>query len=43
MQPTNAAELVVVCSPKKECLIIISAYVPSPEKWESDWKTRKIV
>ncbi len=33
----------VVCSPKKEYLTIVSAYLPSPEKWESDWKTRKTV
>ena len=33
----------VVCSPKKEYLTIVSAYVPSPEKWESDMKTRRIV
>ena len=33
----------VVGSPKKEYLTIVSAYVPSPEKWESDRKTRKIV
>ncbi len=33
----------VVCSPKKDYLTIVSAYVPSSEKWESDWKTRKIL
>ncbi|MGE0083183.1 MAG: DUF4258 domain-containing protein [Desulfococcaceae bacterium] len=33
----------VVCSPKKEYLTIVSAYLPSHEKWESDWKTRKTV
>lgn len=33
----------VVCSPKKEYLTIVSAYVPSHGKWESDMKTRKIM
>lgn len=31
----------VVCAPKEEYLAIITAYVPSLEKWESDCKTRR--
>jgi hypothetical protein len=31
----------VVCAPKKDYLAIITAYLPSLEKWEEDWKTRK--
>lgn len=31
----------VVCSPKTEYLVVITAYVPNPEKWEADLKTRK--
>ena len=31
----------VVCQPKHEYLAIITAYVPSPDEWESDLKTRK--
>lgn len=31
----------VVCSPKDEFLVIITAYVPDERRWETDWKTRK--
>ncbi|MBI1927636.1 DUF4258 domain-containing protein [Candidatus Poribacteria bacterium] len=31
----------VVCAPKAEYLAIISAYLPTPEKWETDFKTRR--
>lgn len=31
----------VVCAPKSEYLAIISAYLPTPEKWEADFKTRR--
>jgi hypothetical protein len=31
----------VVCSPKHEYLTVITAYLPSPDEWESDLKTRK--
>jgi len=31
----------IVCSPKEEYLAIITAYVPSLEKWEPDFKTRR--
>lgn len=32
----------VVCSPKEEYLAIITAYQPSDEEWENNFKTRKI-
>jgi len=31
----------VVCAPKREYLAIITAYIPDPQRWEADWKTRK--
>lgn len=31
----------VLCAPKEEYLAIITAYVPSVDKWESDFKTRR--
>ena len=31
----------VVCAPKDGYLAIITAYLPSSEQWEPDWKTRK--
>jgi len=31
----------VVCSPEEEYLWIITAYLPSKDKWEDDFKTRK--
>jgi hypothetical protein len=31
----------VVCAPKSEYLAIITAYLPSPDQWSSDFKTRK--
>ncbi len=31
----------VVCAPKKDYLAIITAYLPDPEQWHSDWRTRK--
>ena len=30
----------IVCSPKDEYLAVITAYIPDPNKWESDFKTR---
>lgn len=32
----------VICSPKEEYLGIITAYVPTEDKWEKTFKTRKI-
>ena len=31
----------IVCGIMGVELLIITAYEPSPEEWESDWKTRK--
>lgn len=31
----------VVCAPKKDYLAIITAYLPSEDYWEPDWRTRK--
>ena len=31
----------VVVSMNEGMIYLITAYVPSPDKWESDWKTRK--
>ena len=31
----------VVCAPKPEYLAIITAYLPAPEQWSSDFKVRK--
>lgn len=39
--PHNKRPLHVVCAPKEEYLAIITAYVPSLEKWEPDFKTRR--
>ena len=31
----------IVCGKVQEELLIITAYEPSPEEWEPDWKTRR--
>ena len=31
----------VVCSPKEDYLAIITAYLPSDEEWERDYRTRR--
>ena len=31
----------VLCAPKEEYLAVVTAYVPSLDKWESDFKTRR--
>jgi len=31
----------VVCSPKDDYLAVITAYVPNPDEWEKDLKTRR--
>jgi hypothetical protein len=31
----------VVCAPKAEYLAIITAYLPSPDAWADDFRTRK--
>jgi hypothetical protein len=37
----NRRPIHVVCAPKPDYLAIITAYLPSPAKWEADWQTRK--
>lgn len=39
----NGKMLHVVCSIGKNKLWIITAYYPDSEKWESDFKTRKVM
>lgn len=36
----GARPLHVVCSPKDDFLAIITAYVPSPQQWQDDYRTR---
>ena len=31
----------VVCAPKPEYLAVITTYLPNPEQWEKDWRTRR--
>lgn len=31
----------VVCAPKAEYLAIITAYLPAPDQWSSDFKVRR--
>ncbi len=31
----------VICSPKKDHLVIITVYVPSANKWEDDFRKRR--
>ncbi|MEK7813960.1 MAG: DUF4258 domain-containing protein [Candidatus Desantisbacteria bacterium] len=31
----------VVCSPKQDCLAIVSTYIPTLNIWENDYKTRR--
>jgi len=31
----------VICSPKSEYLAIITAYIPAPDQWSSDFKIRR--
>lgn len=37
----NRRPVHIVCAPKEEYLAIITVYVPSLEKWEPDFKTRR--
>jgi len=37
----RASEIQVVCSPKEDYLPVITAYLPSEDKRESDQRTRK--
>ena len=38
---SNRRPIHVVCAPKETYLAIITVYMPSPEKWEADFKTRR--
>ena len=38
--PANNRPIHVVCSPKEEYLAIITAYLPDPDKWSSDFRKR---
>ena len=38
---TDSRPLHVVCAPKAEYLAIITAYLPSSDQWEANWRTRK--
>jgi len=38
--PMNKRPVHVVCSPKNEYLAIITAYLPDPAKWSSDYRKR---
>lgn len=31
----------IVCAPKTEYLVIITAYIPAPDQWSSDFKVRR--
>ena len=31
----------VICAPKPDYLAVITTYLPSPEQWERDWRTRR--
>lgn len=37
----NKRPVHVACAPKEKYLGIITAYIPSLEKWETDFKTRR--
>lgn len=39
--PTSDRPIHIVCAPRDEYLAIISAYVPTLDKWEPDYRTRK--
>ncbi len=38
---TDDRPIHIVCSPKKEYLAIITAYVPTKEDWKNNYKKRK--
>jgi hypothetical protein len=41
MNTTQDRIIHVVCAPKADYLAIITAYLPSPDQWLSDFKTSK--
>lgn len=40
--PNDKRPIHILCAPKEEYVAIITAYIPSLEKWEPDFKTRRI-
>jgi len=41
MLGTTDRPIHVVCSPKRDYLAVITAYLPGKQDWENDFKTRK--
>jgi hypothetical protein len=41
LHTTKNRSIHVVCAPKSEYLAVITAYIPSPDQWASDFKVRK--
>ncbi|MBI4653438.1 MAG: DUF4258 domain-containing protein [Nitrospirae bacterium] len=39
--PDTKRPVHIVCAPKEEYLAIITAYIPSLEKWQEDFKKRR--
>jgi hypothetical protein len=37
----NHRAIHVVCAPKADYLAIITAYIPAPDQWATDFKTRR--
>ena len=40
-KPNDKRPIHILCAPKEDYLALITAYIPSLEKWESDFKTRR--
>jgi len=38
---TGGRPIHAVCAPKPDYLAVITAYLPSPEQWKPDWRTRR--
>ena len=38
---TNDRAIHVVCAPKEEYLAIITTYLPAPDQWSTDYKSRR--
>jgi hypothetical protein len=39
---TDGRPIHVVCSPKQDHLTIITVYLPDPQRWQDNWKTRRV-
>ncbi len=39
--PFSGRPVHVVCSPKDEYLAVVTAYIPTLDRWEADYRTRK--